>query len=187
MRTISSAFILVLVMVLCACERDRYSPANELSNNDQARLIRQMVYYSTKLPPDATDLDKFDAKYNWYYDRAAAECSLLKFFATPDEGYYYFLMARSARSITPMHEGIAGKVKLTAGGDLADYEEVFRIWKMHADTLAVRGAMLFDRMVRGKDLSLFYPKFQGDKFIELPTDGYYFDKLTKRWKSKPPQ
>ena len=186
MRTSSSIAIIVLLFVLCACQSDRYNPSNELSTEEQARLIRQMVYYSTKLPPNANDLDKFDEKYNWYYDRAAAECRLVKFFATQEPGSWYFLVARKARSITPMEEGIAGKVKLNADRSLADYDEVFRVWKMNSDTLNVRGAMLFDRMVRGKDLSLFYPKFQGDKYIELPTEGYYFDKLSKRWTAAPP-
>jgi len=186
MRALSSLVVLVVFFSLCACERDRYNPSNELSKDQQARLVRQMVYYSTKLPPNAADFDKFDPKYNWYYDRAAAECSMLAFSANQDPGVWYFLVARKARSITPMQEGIAGKVKLNADGSLADYEEVFRVWKMHPDTLKVRGAMLFDRMVRGKDLSIFYPKFQGDNFIELPTETYSYDKLTKRWKSSPP-
>lgn len=187
MRAYFPITILASFLILCGCNRDRYNPSNELDGDEQARLVRQMVYYSTKLPPNAAEFDKFDPKYNWYYDRAAAECALLKFCKTPEPDTWYFMMARQARSLTPMQEGIAGKVKLNADGSLIDYEEVFRIWKMPADTLKERGAMLFDRMVRGKDLSLFSPKYQGDKFIELPTDGYYFDKLTKRWKSLPTQ
>ena len=187
MRTHFSITVLAIIFVLCSCERDRYNPSNELNKDEQARLVRQMVYYSTKLPPNAADFDKFDPKYNWYYDRAAEESALLKFYKTPESQVWYFMVSRKARSITPMQEGIAGKVKLNTDGTLADYEEVFRIWKMPADTLEVRGTMLFDRLVRGKDLSLFYPKYQGDKFIELPTEGYYFDKLSKRWKTTPLQ
>ncbi|HTF19823.1 MAG TPA: hypothetical protein VK658_17245 [Chryseolinea sp.] len=183
MRAYSPITALAIFLMLCSCRGDRYSPANELDEDEQTRLIRQMVYYSTKLPPNAGDYDKFDEKYDWYYDRAAAESTLLKFYKAPEQSVWYFMMSRMARSVTPMQEGIAGKVKLNADGSLADYEEVFRVWKMPEDTLKVRSAMLFDRMVRGKDLSLFYPKYQGDKFIELPTDGYYFDQVTKRWKS----
>lgn len=144
-----------------------------------------MVYYATKLAPDAGELDKFDAKYNWYYDRAADECRFLAVYPAQEEDSWFFLLARTARSVTPMEEGIGGKVKLNDHGGLSDYEEVFRVWKMPSDTLLERGTMLFDRMVRGKDLSLFYPKFQKDRYIELPTEGYYFDKVTKRWKSAP--
>src|SRR4051812_414988 len=112
MRVSSSITVFLIFFALCACKRDRYDPSNELSKEEQAKLIRQMVYYSTKLPPNAADLDKFDQKYNWYYDRAAAECNLVKFFPTPEQGVWYFLVARTARSITPMQEGIAGKVTL---------------------------------------------------------------------------
>jgi hypothetical protein len=186
MRVLSSITLFVISFALCACKHDRYDPSNELCKDEQARLVRQMVYYSTKVAPNASDQDKFDQKYNWYYDRAAAESSLVKFFPAPEQDVWYFFVARAARSVTPMQEGIAGKVKLNADRSVADYEEVFRVWKMHPDTLKERGAMLFDRMVRGKDLSLFYPKFQGDKFIELPTENYYYDKLTKRWQSSLP-
>lgn len=169
-------------VITSACDRDRYNPSRELSVPEQHRLVRQMVYYCSKLPPNASELNKFDPRFNWYYDRAAAEASLMKYYRSDEADVWYFMLSRQARSITPMKEGIAGKVKLNADGSLADYEETFRMWKMPADTLQVRGSMLFDRMVRGKDLSLFYPQFQGDKFIELPTDGYQFDALSKRWK-----
>jgi hypothetical protein len=187
MGAYSKITALAIVILLCSCERDRYNPSHQLNEDEQARLVRQMVYYSTKLPPNSTESDKFDQKYNWYYDRAAAESVLLKFYEAPEPGVWYFLVARKARSINPMQEGIAGKVRVNADRSLADYEEIFRIWKLPADTLAKRGTMLFDRMVQGKDLSLFYPKYQGDKFIELPTDGYYFDKATRRWKAAPTQ
>ena len=52
---------------------------------------------------------------------------------------------------------------------------------MESDSLKVRGAMLFDRMVKGKDLSLFYSKFQGDKYIEFPDERFSFDKKLKLW------
>ena len=185
MRTLIAIASVSVLILLSSCKGDRYDPSNELSKEEQARLIRQMVYYSTKLAPNASDSSKFDPKFNWYYDRAAGESSLMKFYATPEPGSWYFMVSRMARSMTPMQEGIAGKVKLNDDGTIADYEEVFRMWKMPADTLTVRGAMLFDRMVTGRDLSLFYPKYQGDKYIELPTEGYYFDKPSKHWRSSP--
>jgi hypothetical protein len=183
MRSCSLIVAVIALALLHACKNDPYDPSHELSKEEQAKLLRKMVYYSTKLPPNGSDSTKFDSKFDWYYDRAAAESSLLKWYATPDPTQWYFLVSRMARSLTPMQEGIAGKVKLTADGNIADYEEVFRVWKMPADTLQKRGSMLFDRMVHGKDLTLFYPKYQADRYIELPTEGYYFDKKSKHWKS----
>jgi hypothetical protein len=183
MRTFSLTLMVIVLALLDACTRDPYDPSRELSKEEQAKLVRKLVYYSTKLPPNGSDSTKFDPEFDWYYDRAAAESSLLKLCASPDPAQWYFLVGRMARSLTPMQEGIAGKVKLKADGTIAHYEEVFRVWKMPADTLQKRGSMLFDRMVRGKDLSLFYPKYQGDRYIELPTETYYFDKQSKHWKS----
>jgi len=178
--------IIAAALFLISCKRDRYDPSHQFSDAEQAMLIRQMSYYVTKLAPNAGELDKFDAKYDWYYDRAASECRLLALYPAQEPNSWYFLLARKARSLTPMDEGIGGILKLNASGALADYEEVFRVWKMQPDTLVERGSMLFDRMVRGKDLSLFYPKFQKDRYIELPTEGYYFDKASKRWRSTSP-
>ncbi len=172
-----------ILALLSSCSRDPFDPSRYLNDDEQRTLVRRMVYYTTKLPPNANDVDKFDAKYDWYYDRAADEARLLKYHRADDGDY--FLLARKARSLTPMEEGIAGKLKRNVSGGLADYEEVFRMWKMPADTLNARGAMLFDRMVKGRELTIFYPKFQGDRFIELPTEGYSYDKVSKRWRSTP--
>jgi hypothetical protein len=183
-RILSKAAVLALFsLAAISCKRDRYSPSQYLSETEQQQLVRQMVYYCTKLPPNASESDKFNPGYNWYYDRAAAEAGLLKFYTNEKHDFNYFFLTRTARSITPMKEGIAGKVKLNSDGSLADYEEVFRTWKMHEDTLAIRGAMLFDRMVTERDLSLFYSQFQGDRYIEFPSERYKYDNTTKRWVS----
>jgi hypothetical protein len=81
-----------------------------------------------------------------------------------------------------MVEGMGGKIQYGDDGKIVTYEEIFRTWKMPKDTLVVRGAFLFDRMVTGKDLSLYYSKFQGDKYIEFPNERFIFDKATRTWR-----
>lgn len=166
---------------LSGCQNDPYNPDRFLSRDQQSKLIRESVYYSAKLPPNGTRQTKFNSEFNWYYDLAAREVELLQYFED-EKGTHYFLMSRRARSITPMVEGMGGKINYDDVGNLATYEEVFRTWKMPKDTLAVRGAFLFDRMVRGKDLSLYYSKFQGDKYIEFPNERFIFDKETQAWR-----
>lgn len=39
-------------------------------------------------------------------------------------------------------------------------------------------------MVTGKDLMLFYSKFQGDQYIEFPDDRFYFDKNSRSWRDR---
>ncbi|MEO5977162.1 MAG: hypothetical protein ABIS36_16595 [Chryseolinea sp.] len=170
-----------LTLTVITCKRDdRYAPDKYLSEEAQKRLIRESVYYSTKLPPNGSEETKFSSEFDWYYDAAAQETELLKYYKS-DDGIDYFLVGREARSINPMREGIGGKVKYDAAGKMTEYEEIFRTWKLVDDTLTKRGSLLFDRMVRGNDLTMYYSKFQGDRYIEFPDGRYYFDKVSRHW------
>jgi len=171
---------ILFIALLSACTSDPYDPSKFLTPDAQQKLIRETVYYSMKLAPNANHDTKFDKEFDWYYDRAAKEVEVTKYYI--DEKHtHYFLMSREARSITPMREGIGGKLSFDEAGKLIEYEEIFRTWKMESDSLKIRGVMLFDRMVKGKDLSLFYSKFQGDKYIEFPNERFSFDKKLRLW------
>lgn len=176
-----SGFLLILCVTQCA--KDRFQPDQYLDAKAQSRLIRETVYYATKLPPNSNHFTKFGKEFDWYYDLAADETNLEKYYTAPD-GTGYFLMTRVARSINPMREGIGGKVRYDTMGKMVEYEEVFRTWKMPEDSLLVRGAFLFNRMVKGQDLSLYYSKFQGDRYIEFPDDRFVFDKQSRRWRDR---
>lgn len=171
---------LSLLTILAACSSDPYDPDKFLTDDQRESFILQSVYYSSKLPPNSSHQTKFSREFDGYYKMAADESTLLKYYKSVD-GTGYYLIARKARSITPMKEGIGGKVRFDEAGKIAEYEEVFRTWKMNEDSLLVRGPMLFERMIEGKDLTQFYSKFQGDKFIEFPDDRFVFDKQARRW------
>ena len=169
-----------LVVMLNSCASDPYDPNKFLTAEAQQKLIRETVYYSMKLPPNANHETKFNKEFDWYYERAAKEVEITRYYVD-ERRDHYFLMSRLARSITPMREGIGGKLRYDESGKLNEYEEIFRTWKMEGDSLKIRGAMLFDRMVKGKDLSLFYAKFQGDRYIEFPNERFSFDKKSRLW------
>jgi len=177
---ITLVFGFAIFMTSC---KNGHDPKKHLSEQDQYKLIRQSVYYSAKLPPNGNHQTKFSKDYDWYYDLAAKETKLLKY-AKGEDGSDYFLMSRKARSITPMQEGIGGKLRVDPSGKLIAYEEIFRTWKMPEDSLRTKGAMLFERMVKGKDLTLYYSKYQADRFIEFPDDRFFFDKETMSWKDR---
>jgi len=171
---------IVSLLLLSSCTNDSYDPNKFLTPEAQQKLIRETVYYSMKVAPNANHETKFNEEFDWYYDRAAKEVEITKYYID-ENGNHYFLMSRVARSITPMREGIGGKIRYDDSGKLNAYEEIFRTWKMESDSLELKGAMLFDRMVKGKDLSLFYSKFQGDKYIEFPNERFSFDKKLRLW------
>lgn len=153
-----------------------------MSKNVQDNFLKVMVHYTSRLAPEATHETKFNAEFDWYYDRAVKECKILYCVFKEQDSTYNVFVARDARSITPMKEGIAITLEFDNQGGFKKYNEVFRMWKMQEDTLAKRGKFLFNRMIKGEDLSLYYSRFQQDRFIEFPDDRFTFDTTLRRWR-----
>lgn len=175
-----ASYSVLAIFVSCSI-KEKHKPSDCLPNDRQQRIIQQMVRYASKLAPEATHQTKFNHEFDWYYHKAAAECRIL-FCETTGERDYQLLVARKARSLTPMEEGIAIKVNLDAKDSLIYYEEVFRMWKMPSDTLVKRGSYLFERMINNEDLTIYYSKFQKDRFIEFPDERFTFDISKRRWR-----
>jgi len=172
----------ITLLILSSCSvKDPYS-ADKLSDDEKLKFIRETVRYTAKLPPHATHQTKFDTAFNAYYKFAEKEYDVRGWF--PTDSITYFLMTRQARSITPMREGIGGKMKYDENGQLIVYEEVFRTWKMPDSLLVKRGRELFEAMVKGKDLTIYTPKYSGDKYIEYPDTRFTFDKIERKWRDK---
>lgn len=175
--------LLFVVLVLGACkekEKAPYDPANYLTPQAQQDMLWKTIRYSTKLAPHASHDTKFDTAYDWYYKRAVAEYDI-RAWHKAENGDQYFLMTRQARSITPMRESIGGRLRLDERDSLAEYEEIFRTWKMPDSVLNKRYPLLFDKMVKGESLEPYYPKNAGDQYIEFPDGKYKFDKTIRRW------
>ena len=177
-----SAIIWFVLLNGCSNKKSNPNPDSCLTIEMQKRLLQGMVRYASKLPPEATHETKFNPEFNWYYHKAVAECRILYCFLSQEDSTCQLLVARQARSITPMEEGIALRIKFDHKNGFDLYDEVFRTWKMPADTLQVRGKFLFDRMVKGEDLTLYYSKFQEDRFIEFPDDRFTFDVEARKWR-----
>lgn len=174
---------LVAGLIGCSKKKTNYNPAGCLSGEQQQNILMSVMHYASKLAPEATHETKFDNQFNWYYERAVNEAHVMFCSFDAKDSTYHLLIARKARSITPMEEGIAVKLKWKTGHkNLSTYEEIFRTWKMPHDTLAKRGLFLFTTMMTGGDLQLYTSKFQQDRFIEFPDDRFIFDKETRRWK-----
>lgn len=162
----------LFALVLIGC-------GNNLSEKEKEQALWQIIHYASKLPPGATNETVFDKEFEEYYKLVVVDCKWLHISPNESNGYY-FLISRPARSVTPMVEGIGGNFRME-GDSLVDYEEVFRMWKMPEADLDVKGKAMFDRMVAGKDLSMYYPKFTGDQYIEVPDGRFVYDKQKRRW------
>ncbi len=170
---------IILVILLGCSNKEIYDPVNYLSKDQQKNIIEKTIRYSAKIPPHSTQATKFDSKFDWYYANAANQCRLLYYY--PTDSVNYFFITLSAISITPMKEGIGGIIKIDEQGKLQEYDEIFRTWKMPEDTLIKRGWFLFNRMIKGGDMTMYYSKFQNDRFIEFPDERTKFDNDKKMW------
>jgi len=173
--------LISLSAIIFACkESDPYSPAKYLSDRGAKKVIRETIRLSTKLPPGATHKNKYDTTFNAYYAQAEKEYDLR--YWLPTDSCSYFLMTRMARSITPMREGIGGKIKYDETGTLKAYEELFRTWKMSDSLLQIRGKELFEAMIKQKDLTPYTTKYRGDQYIEFPDERFFYDKKLQQWR-----
>jgi hypothetical protein len=145
----------VLLILLAACSKKKnYEPSGCISAEEQKRVLYTMMHYASRLAPEATHETKFDKKFDWYYDRAVNEARVVYCDHNEENDIYSLLVARKARSITPMEEGIAVRIKLGENNTFEEYEEVFRMWKMHTDSVEKKGKFLFRTMLEGGDLKI---------------------------------
>lgn len=172
--------LLLLAAVACS-SKDPLDPLTYFTREQQSEIIYKSIRYSAKLPPNCKHEIKFDTAFDYYYKRAAEEYSFLEL-SKDQDGVFNFLIARPARSITPMFEGIGGQLRLDQKDSLVVYNEVFRTWKMPYKDLTTKGAFLFDRMIKGEDLTLFYSKNAGDQYIEFPDDRFTYNVTLRRWR-----
>lgn len=184
MKTSTRLYFIITSLALASCnQQKKYGPDLYFTKEVQSSIIEQTVRYSAKLAPLATHENKFNEEFSEYYDKAADETDFRQCFPDGDKSYF-FLMTRKARSIWPAREAIGGKITVDENNKLADYEEVFRTWKMTEDSLNDRAFELFDRMVKKEDLTPFRSTYKGDRYIEFPDDRFYFNTEKKRWSDR---
>lgn len=179
----------VLLAALCgaiiSCDKEKsgYEPDTWLTKSEQEAILKSTVRYFAKRPGAATEESKFDAQHDNYYQAKVKETDLLFYY--PSNDMYYCLVSQIAPSILGKRHATGIRFKLNDKGELTEYEEVFRTWKMVPDTLQRRGYFLFDKMVKGEPLEMYQTKnSNGVEYIEFPDDLNSYDKEARRWRFK---
>lgn len=173
-----------LLLLLTSCQpKNPYDAKANLSPQEQDKVVTGIIRYVGKKPDKANDSSKFSTQFNDYYLEQASKHTLALYYQDAN-GTQYFLMTRKAPSIHEKYVATGGRFRLDTNDSLIEYEEVFRTWKMHPDTLARRSFILFDSMVKGKSLDEYLTKnSKGVEYIEFPDDFVYYDKAQRKWKS----
>jgi hypothetical protein len=143
----------------------------------------KIIRYVTKAPENVTETEKFDRKHDDYYQQRASQCKLEQYYVHGDDRF--FLVSQPAPSLIEKRNATGGKMKFGKSGELVEYEEIFRTWKLVPDTLRRRSHYLFKRMVEGKSLESFLTKnSNGVEYIEFPDDRTEYDKTRRKWATK---
>ncbi|UJP65686.1 hypothetical protein [Mongoliitalea daihaiensis] len=173
---------IILILVLAGCQsKDPYSPSTHLSNQEQQQLLLSTVRYFGHLPKKGTHENKFDDVFDEYYSKLVADYTLEAY--SPQELYEYYMVSRIAPSIKQKKVALAIRVRRDADGTIDYYEELFRTWKFEIPEMLEKSMMLFDLLIKGEDLSPYYPQNSGEEeYIEFPDDRTYFDIEQRQWR-----
>ena len=169
------------ICVQCSGSND-YNPDKSLTALEKDELKMSIIRYVAKAPENVSREEIFNNEHDAYYQERASICFLEQYYRKGDA--QYFLVTQPAPSLVEKRHATGGKIVLNGDGSVAEYEEVFRTWKMVPDTLKQRSYFLFDKMVKGESLEPFYTVVTGDKYIEFPDERTYYDKSARAWKTK---
>ncbi len=167
------------VALLTACQP---APKGEKPEDETAnQLLSKIIRYIGHLPQYATHDTKFDSTFNEFYAEELKKYRIDLYYQDERTGDIYLLVSRIAPSLRVKRVATGVKMRLS-GDSVAYYHEVFRTWKMEESELAQKGQMLFEKMVRGEDLSPYYPQHSGkEEYIEFPDEHTHFDAEKRRW------
>jgi hypothetical protein len=181
---IYAIYLGIIMLAFFSCEsRSKYSPKKYLTETEQSQILHTTIRYLGHLPKKGTHQNRLDTIFDEYYSKLVLDFDFEAYY--PKDGYEYFLVSRIAPSLKVKKVVVGVKMKRNQTGELEYYEEVFRTWKFEIPEMQVKGLMLFDKMVKGEDLSPYYPQNSGkEEFIEFPDEKVTFDIEERRWKVK---
>lgn len=178
------ARLIILVLLLSSCQKD-YNPSSWLTPEEQYNNVWKVIRHIGRAPENLTTQERFYKGYDDHYKEQMSLHRLDAYYV--DDDVHYFLLSRRAPSLIEKRVATGGKMKLDDKGDILEYEEVFRTWKM-VDSLQIKKSIfLFDKMVKGETLEPYLTKNSTpEEYIEFPDDNVYFDKAERTWKTKVP-
>jgi hypothetical protein len=143
----------------------------------------KIIRYLAKPPEGLLPMEIFYPQYDSFYQIAQSRHRLDAYYI--DGEAHYFLVSRPAPSLTEKRVATGGKMKFDGNDSLAEYEEIFRTWKMQPDSLRKKSILLFEKMVKGEPLEKYQTRFTApEEFIEFPDEKTYYDKEARAWRSK---
>lgn len=183
MRSTLINFIVISLLFVVGCSSNKIDiePSSYLDSTEIGDFNYSIIRYAGDLAGKASQDNKFDSSFDDYYKNLSAAHKLRFYFTDTASGHTYFLLTRIAPSLTQKYVAIGGKLKMNKDS-ITYYEEIFRTWKMPEEEQLKVSEMLFNKMIKGEDLSMYYPENSGDEYIiEFPSEKVFFDTTRRRW------
>ncbi len=175
--------VISLITILVSCSGQDFRVESHLKDPRlRDEVLFQIVRHTSKLPDNVPEDNRFLPKMDSAHlaFQANRQYRYEAYFVKNDT--HYFMVSRIAPSLFEKRICIAGKFRLQDNGQLLDFEEVFRTFKMVEEERKRKSDSLFRFMVEGRDLSPYYfHNTNGQEYIEFPDRNNRYDKKLKRW------
>jgi hypothetical protein len=178
-----TTLILALLTLISCSENKSYNPDDHLSASEKNAIMTSVARNLAKAPENITGDARYNAEHDEHYQEKISQMRLEQYTVRGDD--YYFLISQPAPSMIVKRHATGGRFKLNDSGEITEYEEVFRTWKLIPDTLKHRSYELFDKMVKGESLDRYRTKnSNGVEYIEFPDDLVYYDIVARTWRAR---
>lgn len=174
------ALPLMAILISGCQQKTSYTPDKYLLPDEQKHFLTRIARYVARLPKRATHEQKFDKKYDTYYQEEMQKYQVKNYYIAPDSTHY-FLVTRPAPSLYEKKVAIGGRIRYE-NGELSEYEELFRTWKMKEEELQRKSEILFAAMVEKGNVDEYLPHHTQEDWVEFPDNKNYFDVASRRWR-----
>lgn len=186
MKILNFPIALLFIALLSSCDENNkgaYEPTELLTTEEQKSFLYDIGRYIGELPKNGGYETRSESRFDEHYKKQSEQSTLMFYHKDDKTGVEYFLLTQMAPSLQKKFVALGGKLKRNNNKAIEEYEEVFRTWKFPMDQLEPKAELLFDKMVKGEDLSNYYSDKAGDQYIEFPNSQAQYDKNLRRWVS----
>ena len=173
--------ISTLVLFVFACNNKQ----GKLDVQKHQKLIDTLMPRFAKLHDSIPNSRRFDPSLLPFYQVHKIERKYeLQEYACIN-GEYFFAISRLEPSIKKdKYAIVCGSFKRKSTGEIdsSSYREIYWTWKMLKNDLIERNKILFEKAIKGEDLSDYLPEKSGDKYIMFPDGKVSFDRASQSWK-----
>jgi len=171
----------ICVIFVLACNNNQ----GKLDVKQHQQLIDTLMPRFAKLHDSIPNSRRFDKSLLPFYQVHKIERKYeLQEYACVN-GEYFFAISRLEPSIKKdKYAIVCGSFKRTNKGEIdsSSYREIYWTWKMLKNDLIERNKLLFEKAIKGEDLSEYMPDKAGDKYIMFPDGKVSYDRASQSWK-----